>query len=100
MNGNEMLPDVGQEKSTIRTMTQKTAIQAIGFDSLPRLQTRSLTQSDVVAPRKITTPWAAYRKIVLIAVTMMTAIPPPPGPPLAPTANAATVNSHEITTIA
>ena len=38
-------------------------------------------------------PYAAYRKIVLMAVTMTMAVP-------VPTMNAATVNSHEITTIA
>ncbi len=46
-----MLPDVGKLNRTIRTMTQKTAIQAIGFDQRPRLQTRSSSQSWVVAPR-------------------------------------------------
>ncbi len=38
-------------------------------------------------------PYAAYRKIVLIAVTMMTATP-------RPTKNAATENSQAMTTIA
>ena len=37
-------------------MIQKTATQAIGLDQRPRLQTRSLTHSASVAPRKITTP--------------------------------------------
>ena len=38
-------------------------------------------------------PYAAYRKIVLIAVTMTIAVP-------VPTMNVATVNSHEMTAIA
>ena len=51
-----MLPDVGQQNRTIRTMTQKIETQAIGLDRRPRLQTRSLSHSGVVAPRKITMP--------------------------------------------
>ena len=38
-------------------------------------------------------PYAAYRKIVLMAVTMTIAVP-------VPTMNVATVNSHDTTTIA
>ena len=51
MNGQLMLPDVGKLKRTIRTTTQATATHAIGFDQRPRLQTRSLSHSWVVAPR-------------------------------------------------
>ena len=41
----------------------------------------------------MTTPYAAYRKIVLMAVMITMAVP-------VPTMNAATLNSQEITTIA
>src|SRR4051812_4490911 len=41
----------------------------------------------------MTIPYAAYRKIVLIAVTMTIAVP-------VPTMNAATVKSHDTTAIA
>src|SRR2546425_1022516 len=99
MNGHEMLPLVGKLNSTISTTTQNTATQAIGRDQRPRLHVRWSIQPWVVAPRKMTTPYAAYRKIVLMAVTMTIAIPPPPGPPAAPTANAATVNSHDTSTM-
>ena len=51
MNGKLMLPEVGKLNRTIRTTTQKTASQAIGFDQRPRLQTRSFSHSLVVAPR-------------------------------------------------
>jgi hypothetical protein len=51
MNGQEILPEVGQENRIIRTMTQASATQAIGLDQRPRLQTRSLSQPSVVAPR-------------------------------------------------
>ena len=37
-------------------------------------------------------PYAAYRKMVLMAVTMMIAVP-------VPTMNVATVNSHDTTTM-
>src|SRR5215218_7189164 len=93
MNGHEMLPLVGKLKRTINTTTQNTATQAMGFDQRPRLHARCWVHSLVVAPRKMTRPYAAYRKIVLIAVTMTIAVP-------VPTMNAATVNSHDTATIA
>ena len=37
-------------------MIQKMAIQATGFDQRPRLHTRSVSQSWVVAPRKMQIP--------------------------------------------
>jgi hypothetical protein len=45
------LPDVGNEKRIINTTTQKIASQATGLDHRLRLQTRSLFQASVVAPR-------------------------------------------------
>ena|SRR5438132_2936623 len=45
------------------------------------------------------TAYAAYRKIVLMAVTITIAIPPPPGLPRAPTKNAATVKRNATTTM-
>jgi hypothetical protein len=47
----------------------------------------------VRTPRKITMPYAAYRKIVLMAVTMTMAVPPPTTP-------ARTENTQATTTIA
>jgi hypothetical protein len=51
MNGHEMLPLVGKLNRTIRTTHQATAIQPIGLDHRPRLQTRWPSHSVVVSPR-------------------------------------------------
>src|SRR5512137_210062 len=93
MNGQLMLPEVGKLNRIMSTMHQKTANQAIGLENRPRLQTRSFIQSVEIAPRKMHIPYAAYRKIVLIAVTMTMAVP-------VPTMNVATVKSQATTTIA
>ena len=72
-----MFPDVGNEKRNISTTIHSSAMIAIGLDHLPRLQTRSFFHSSVVMPSQIGTPYAAYRKMVLMAVTMTTAMPRP-----------------------
>src|SRR6187397_973286 len=77
MNGHEMFPEVGNEKRNIRMTIQIRAMIAIGRDHRPRLQTRSFFHSSVVRPSQIGTPYAAYRKMVLMAVTMTTAMPRP-----------------------